>query len=319
MRIYLTSLVSFALFCGFCELPGEEIFPETIRAAEVVIPSYDHDGRISWELRAREIESVGAERYLAQNPVLEILGRDKTSSLARSDSGIFDLAGRTAAGDNRMTLTGNGFEAEGQDWSFEEQGRDDILRFVFDENTRIAFEHPFNELLAGLPQSSSHPLLPPSKSSLKKKMENKNPFPSIAHAERFEVISLPDGGHQFLLDGNVSVNTEDASITCKFAEIKLSTRTDGPGEVSSILATGSVNLKQLGRECWADQLEWDSNDSQVSLLGNARVMDGEWGVASGEKILLEKGKGRAQVIGGNQGRSKLSLPNLPAFSFPSQK
>ena len=290
-----------------------------ISASEVVIPAYDEDGRIAWELRASEVTSVGEDRYLAQNPVLEILSQDQTSNLAESDQGVFNLAERKAQGESRMTLTGSGFEAEGEGWSFEEKDRAKKHRFTFEENTRIAFEHPFSELLAGLPPSSPNPLLPPAQSSKKKKQENTNPFPSIAYAERFEVISLKDGGHQFLLEGNVSVTTENASISCESAEIQLSEGSDGDGEVSGIHATGSVNLKQLGRECWADQLMWDANDSKVSLLGNARVMDDEWGEASGEKILLEKGKGRAQVIGGSQGRSKLSLPNLPAFSFPSKK
>ena len=290
-----------------------------ISASEVVIPAYDEDGRIAWELRASEVTSVGEDRYLAQDPVLEILSPDQTSNLAESDQGVFNLAERKAEGESRMTLTGSGFEAEGEGWSFEEKDRAKKHRFTFKENTRIAFEHPFSELLAGLPPASPNPLLPPTQSSKKKKQENTNPFPSIAYAERFEVISLKDGGHQFLLEGNVSVTTENASISCESAEIQLSKGSGGDGEVSGIHATGSVNLKQLGRECWADQLMWDANDSKVSLLGNARVMDDEWGEATGEKILLEKGKGRAQVIGGKQGRSKLSLPNLPAFSFPSKK
>lgn len=293
--------------------------PGKISASEVVIPAYDEDGRIAWELRASEVTSVGEDRYLAQDPVLEILTPDQTSNLAESDQGVFNLAERKAQGESRMTLTGSGFEAEGEGWSFEEKDRAKKHRFIFEENTRIAFEHPFSELLAGLPPASPNPLLPPSQSSKKKKQENTNTFPSIAHAERFEVIALKDGGHQFLLEGNVSVTTENASISCESAEIQLSKRKDGAVEVSSIHAKGSVNLMQLGRECWADQLMWDANDSKVSLIGNARVMDNEWGEATGEKILLEKGKGRAQVIGGKQGRSKLSLPNLPAFSFPSKK
>ena len=290
-----------------------------ISASGVVIPAYDEDGRIAWELRASEVTSVGEDRYLAQDPILEILSPDQTSNLAESDKGVFNLAERKAQGETRMTLTGSGFEAEGEGWSFEEKDRAKKHRFIFEENTRIAFEHPFSELLAGLPPASPNPLLPPTKSAKEKKHENTNPFPSIAYAERFEVISLQDGGHQFLLEGKVSVTTENASISCESAEIQLSKGSDGAGEVSAIHSIGSVNLKQLGRECWADQLMWDANDSKVSLLGNARVMDDEWGEATGEKILLEKGKGRAQVIGGSQGRSKLSLPNLPAFSFPSKK
>lgn len=117
----------------------------------------------------------------------------------------------------------------------------------------------------------------------------------------------------------MSVNTRDASIRCDVAEIFLGNGQDGQTEISKIDASGSVKLTQVGRECWADHLQWDTNKSQVVLRGNARVLDAEWGEAAGEKILLEKGRGRAEVIGGKQGRSKLSLPNLTGFSFPTQK
>ena len=40
------------------------------------------------------------------------------------------------------------------------------------------------------------------------------------------------------------------------------------------------------------------------------------GEATGERIILHKDDGRAEVIGGKKGRSKLALPGLPAFSFP---
>ena len=290
-----------------------------ISASEAVIPAYDKDGRISWELRARQVETVGEDLYLAKNPVLEILDRDRSTSLAKSDFGIFDLAERKAVGESRMTLSGRGFAAEGQGWRFKEQDSENNHHFVFEENTQIAFEHSFTELLAGLPIVSPTKQLPLGGSPNNNNLLDKSSFSSIAYAESFEVISLKGGGYQFVLEGNVSVNTENASITCKSAEILLGMRKHGHSEVSRINATGSVNLKQLGRECWADLLMWDANDSKVSLSGNARVVDSEWGEAIGEKILLEKGKGRAQVIGGKQGRSKLSLPNLPAFTFPAKK
>lgn len=290
-----------------------------VTAVDVVIPSYNEEGRLSWELRARSVESVGEDQFLAQQPVLEMLNDQNGSSLAQSDRGIFDLAKGSARGENTMKLTGDGFEAVGRDWTFEERKPNQGQRVRFDQQTAIGFMDDFDELLAGLPPKTDDSVVPKKKRSLpSKSIPNISPFPTLAYALRFELISLDSGGHQFILDGDASVNTGDASITCDFAEICLGDGKDGEMEISKIDASGSVKLTQVGRECWADNLQWDSNDSQVTLSGNARVLDAEWGEAAGEKILLEKGRGRAQVIGGKQGRSKLSLPHLPGFSLPAR-
>jgi lipopolysaccharide export system protein LptA len=51
------------------------------------------------------------------------------------------------------------------------------------------------------------------------------------------------------------------------------------------------------------------------LIGNARVIDDEWGEASGEQIILEKGKRMVKVIARENGRSRLELPPLPNLGF----
>ena len=291
-----------------------------VTALDVVIPSYNEEGRLSWELRARSVESVGEDQYLAEQPVLEMLNDQNGSNLAQSDRGIFDLAKGSAHGENTMKLTGDGFEAVGREWTFEERKPNQAQRVRFEQRTAIGFDDDFDELLAGLPPKTDDSFVPEKKRIFRPKpVADIGPFPTLAYALSFELISLDSGGHQFILDGDVSVNTGDASITCDFAEILLGDGKEGEMEISKIDASGSVQLTQVGRDCWADHLQWDSNDSQVNLSGNARVLDAEWGEAAGEKILLEKGRGRALVIGGKQGRSKLSLPHLPGFSFPPRK
>ena len=42
-------------------------------AIEVRIPTYDHNGRISWELEAEEVDVVGQSIYSAKNPKMFIL------------------------------------------------------------------------------------------------------------------------------------------------------------------------------------------------------------------------------------------------------
>jgi lipopolysaccharide export system protein LptA len=287
-------------------------------ALDVVIPSYDSEGRILWELRALSVEPIGDDQFLAREPVLEMLNDQNDSSIAQSDRGVFDLAKGRARGENTMKVTGDGFEAVGHDWSFNERKPNQSQRVRFDQQTTIGFEDDFDELLAGLPPNNVDPVSPKKNKNTSTPIADIGQFPTHAYALHFELISLDAGGHQFILNGDVSVNTKGASISCDVAEIFLGSGQDGQTEVSKIDASGSVKLTQLGRECWADHLNWDTNKSQVVLKGNARVLDAEWGEATGEKILLEKGRGRAQVIGGKQGRSKLSLPNLNGFSLPVQ-
>ena len=59
----------------------------------------------------------------------------------------------------------------------------------------------------------------------------------------------------------------------------------------------------------------DVKAGNALLLGSARVSDDEWGAASGEKIILEKGKRLAKVIGEKNNRPKLELPSIPNFGF----
>jgi lipopolysaccharide export system protein LptA len=64
------------------------------------------------------------------------------------------------------------------------------------------------------------------------------------------------------------------------------------------------------RKSSANELKWSEQSGQVNLHGNAKVSHQKWGVAIGEHIILLEEDGRAEVIGGNKGRSKLLLPAL---------
>ena len=48
----------------------------------------------------------------------------------------------------------------------------------------------------------------------------------------------------------------------------------------------------------------------------AKVVDDEWGEASGSRIILERGKRIAKVLGDKNQRSRLELPALPNLGFP---
>ena len=82
-----------------------------------------------------------------------------------------------------------------------------------------------------------------------------------------------------------------------------------------MVAEGNVVLKQGARKSYADNMELDVKLGTVLLTGHARVIDDEWGDARGERIILEKGKSRARVLGNEIVRPRLELPPLPDFGF----
>ena len=80
-------------------------------------------------------------------------------------------------------------------------------------------------------------------------------------------------------------------------------------------AKGNVILRQGGRTSYGDTMLLDVKLGTVLLNGQARVVDDEWGEASGDRIILEKGKRKARVLRGNGRRPKVELPPLPDFGF----
>ena len=78
-----------------------------IKATQINIPSYDKNGRLSWELKASEVESLNGDQLLAKNPILAFM---KAERRHRSGFGVFDqkwsCPWRGYHGYNRQRLTG---------------------------------------------------------------------------------------------------------------------------------------------------------------------------------------------------------------------
>jgi len=119
----------------------------------------------------------------------------------------------------------------------------------------------------------------------------------------------------------VSIEGKNLFLTCKKMEVIFfsesnSTEKNSVGAISSIKAVGNVILTQFGRKCYAQQMIMDVREGIVLLSGTpARVIDDEWGEASGSKIELEKGKRVAKILGDENQRSRLELPALPNLGF----
>ena len=229
---------------------------------------------------------------------------------------------------------GEGFSADGKNWTFEDLNLNTESRskFAFSEQSRVGFEHEVgSELLAGSgPVTPSSQVLLGGSSVHEKKNTKEKGFPTTARAQRFELIDLGHGRHEILLEHDVEIRmefTEEngtdiqvAIIECNEAKVSLGGDKNSTkrtlGKIVRIHAVGQVVLKQPGRSCFSDKLLWEAKGGQVFLEGNASVSDQRWGIASGERIILRKEDGRAEVKGGQGARSSLSLPPLPEFSFP---
>ena len=291
-----------------------------IKATQINIPSYDKNGRLSWELKASEVESLNGDQLLAKNPILAFYGKQK-GGIARSGFGVFDLENGHAHGEDTMDITGKGLRASGNGWSFTESTEHGNHQLSLKNDAQVQIDDHFDVLFAGLDKPVRNTLEPTNSSSNSGEPSTNKSFPTRAHALNFELLSSEDGDYRLYFEGNVSVEMAGgAYLICEQAEIVISKERNSTAskdvQIDSIQALGSVHLLQPGRSVWADELNWESNQSTVSLLGNARVLDDTWGEAVGETILLEKGRGRVQVLGGEKNRSRISLPNIPNFSLP---
>jgi len=300
-------------------------------ALEVHIPAYDDQGRLHWEIKAKEVELLGDKKYKAKQPVMRILEKNRPVSEAYSESGIFDLQLGSAFGKDRLVVTGDGFEAEGRQWSFEEVKKGARNRLEFSEDAKVTFADEVGSLFALGPkmpeEKNEHQL---NRTPANRNSKESRKFPTLAHAKKFELVDLGKGRHKFLLEENVHIEMEfdDANlsgkqlvtISCKRAVIDLGEEDNSSrqviGKILRIHAKGKVQLTQPGRSCVAENLIWNAKGGELLLDGGAMVSDDQWGEATGERIILHKEDGRAEVIGSKNGRSKLSLPGLPAFSFP---
>ena len=139
-----------------------------------------------------------------------------------------------------------------------------------------------------------------------------------------EMVALEDGGYRFLLQGGVRISGNEVEITCSRMEVFLlsednSTTSVKFGKIKQINAVDSVTLKQPGRVCHADRLNLDGISGVALLEGSAKVIDEEWGMATGEKIFLESGTRKARIEKTDQVRPRLTLPEIQNFNLPFGK
>ena len=92
------------------------------------------------ELEAEEVDVVGQSIYSAKNPKMFILENQKPSTVAKTSSGIFNIGKGIAQGDDNLLVEGEGFQAIGRPWTFEENIAGSKSHLAFAEQGKIGFE-----------------------------------------------------------------------------------------------------------------------------------------------------------------------------------
>ena len=271
---------------------------------KVTIPGFRENGRLSWELSTNEVNFMGKGLYEASDLTLQTMTGFNQSN-ARSSNGLFKPKMGEANGDSLLTVEGKGFSAEGEKWIWRERTKEGQHLMAFKENGKVLFEQDLNLAAA----------------STKRKSFPDKKFSTFAMAEYIELLELSKELNRFLLRGKVSISSEEMTIQCEEMELLFEKDQNRStlGRISKVFAKRAVELEQPGRKSFCDRLTIDSMDGEAVLEGNARVEDKEWGVLRGEKILLQKGTRKAQVMGSEGNRPRIELPSLPSLGFPLER
>ncbi len=139
--------------------------------------------------------------------------------------------------------------------------------------------------------------------------------------DKLDLLTTKDG-HRFLCVGNVVVTGVNLRMTCEELDVlshRKPTKREknpgaAPGRVAVIVAKGKVKIEQEGRRAFAGKATIDVATGIITLEESPVVWD-ERGKVTGETIILERGKRRAEVRGGPDARPKVILPPLPDLGF----
>ena len=312
-HFFLNTLILFSSIGT--SVDGEE---EISKVRNVNIPHFGEDGHLSWELVATEVNSKNRDVYFALYPKLRMYSQKELELIAKSTSGEFLINEGQASGKSEFILNGNGFEAIGQDWRWRNFAKDGSNQMIFNRKGAVTFTHGLGGFFVYSDAKDEMACSPVAVDHNDTK-QSLSLVPTVARADYMEFLASGETTHRFLLVGRVSVEGSNLFLTCNKMEVFFNKEDNSTGtkigKISSMEAGGEVFLKQSGRTSRGDRMTMDVKEGTVVLTGRASVVDEEWGEASGETVILEKGKERAKVLGGQGNRPRLELPPLPDFGF----
>ena len=241
--------------------------PSSVRNA--LVPGFDKEGRLSWELRAIEVAPRSDKLYETLKPYLKFFDKSGVRMEAKSSSGVFNLKNGFARGDDYLSVKSSGFFARGKSWEWSQKSDAGSHRMIFGENGKVSFPTDLGEALAerepfgvrGCPQEQ---LVSEGGEKLKTL--------TVAQANYIEFLAASETSHHFFLEGNVSVEGEELILTSNKMKVEFekeqNSSSDAIGRISRITASGKVRLSQEGRTSFCDSLGMDVLKGEVLLEGN---------------------------------------------------
>ena len=150
------------------------------------------------------------------------------------------------------------------------------------------------------------------------------PVPTVIESGAAEMVST-EKETTFTFRNGVTVTATNMQLTCDHLEVIARRSGDAAAtfgkqeDFKSLVAVGGVRIVQSDREATCDRAEVFPGEDKVVLTGNpvVRSMDGQY-QASGPKMVLHRGQRRAQIIGEDGVRPRISLPPLKDLGYEKE-
>ena len=129
-----------------------------------------------------------------------------------------------------------------------------------------------------------------------------------------------------ILEGPISITTDSMTIACDHAELLSSRKveTEEPntpesnttiGTIDYILATGNVDIRQMGTQALAGKAEIFPKERKLVLEENPRIID-QNGIVSGHRIVFLQGDRQIRIDPAESGeRNRIQLNNISEIEF----
>ena len=121
VSLFFSALIAFlwALPLRGMETEFDARHPSSVRNA--LVPGFDKEGRLAWELRATEVAPRPDELYETVKPYLKFFDKSGVRMEAKSSAGLFHLRNGFAHGDDFLSVQGIGFSARGKSWKWSQK------------------------------------------------------------------------------------------------------------------------------------------------------------------------------------------------------
>ncbi|MBO94165.1 MAG: hypothetical protein CMI32_04600 [Opitutales bacterium] len=286
---------------------------QTTAIKDFAIPSFDEDGHRLWVLRGKELRRQSeAEATVLEMDLTTYAGtRQQTpETRLRSPLARFLLKGNRASSDQGIAIKGLDYEITGRGWKW--NGKEQ--RVLIDNEVCVLFAATLTDFLAS-GCAPDEPTVPPASQFPPRPMPKEEGQTRI-FSDKLELLTT-DKDHQFHFRGDVRIFGSDLKVSCDSLKVisKRSVDENGTGRgafgsIANIFADGHVRIEQKERSAVAGKATIDVAAGTIVLEDDPVVFD-DRGKAAGHKIILHRGKRRAEVLGKpGETRAEVTLPPI---------